>query len=141
MKLFIEQTKKDLIEKVKNKEHIPMTVFNLVFDDNESSYNVFVHNFSLKENVKVEEKLELVKNCILGTEWEMNQLGLKNICTLYGESFEKEGNPCLYIQIKNGEEERGEFHLFEQKGMTINENGVLTFEENDICYVCDLKKN
>lgn len=141
MKHFIEQTKNDLIEKVKNKEHIPMTVFNLVFDDHESSYNVFVHNFSLKENVKVDEKLELVKNCILGTEWEMNQLGLKNICTLYGESFEKEGNPCLYIQIKNGEEEHGEFHLFEQKGMTINENGVLTSEDNDICYVCDLKKN
>ena len=70
MKEFLEVTKNDLIKKVKNKEYIPMTVFNLVFDENENSYNEF-----------------------------------------------------------------------EQKGMTINENGVLTIEDNDICYVCDLKHN
>jgi hypothetical protein len=140
MKQFIEQTKNDLIQKVKNMEHIPMTVFNLVFDEKENSYNVFVHNFSLNEDVKVDQKLEVVKNCILGAEWESDQLGLKNICTLYGESFEKDGNPCLYIQIKNGDEQRGEFHFFEQKGMTVNEYGVLTSEDNDICYVCDLNK-
>ena len=136
---FLEQTKQDLIKKVKNNEYVPMTVYNLVFDEGERNYRVFVHNFSLKEGVWAEERMEVINNCILGAEWESDQMGLKNICTLFGESFEREGNPCLYVQIKNGEEERGEFHVFEQKGMNVDENGVLSSDENEICYVCDFK--
>ena len=115
-------------------------VAEFVLDESENTYQVFVHNFSLNEEFPVEKRLEVVKNCILGAEWESEQFGLKNICTLFGESFEREGNPCLYVQIKNGDEERGEFHVFEQKGMKVDENGEFISEDNEICYVCDLTK-
>jgi hypothetical protein len=141
MNVFVEQTKKELIQRVKKNEYVPMTVYNLVLDESENTYQVFVHNFSLNEEFPVEKRLEVVKNCILGAEWESEQLGLKNICTLFGESFMKEGKSCLYIQIKNGEEERGEFHVFEQKDMKVNENGQLIVEEDIVSYVCDLKEN
>lgn len=136
---FLEQTKKELLQKVKKKEYVPMTVYNLVLDEAEHRYQVFVHEFSLNEDVTAEKRLEVVKNCILGAEWESEQLGLKNICTLFGQSFEKDGNPCLYVQIKNGHKEHGEFHVFEQKGMKVNENGDFISEDNEICYVCNLK--
>jgi|LauGreDrversion4_2_1035121.scaffolds.fasta_scaffold354416_2 rRNA maturation protein Rpf1 len=141
MKSFLEKTKKELIQKVKNNEYVPMTVYNLALDEADNTYQVFVHNFSLNEEFPVEKRLEVVKNCILGAEWESEQLGLKNICTLFGESFMKEGKSCLYIQIKKGEEELGEFHVFEQKDMKVNENGQLIIEEDIVSYVCDLKEN
>jgi hypothetical protein len=138
MKKFIEQTKEDLQKRVENQEFIPMTVFNLTFDENENIHKVFIHQFSPAENFSNGERLEIVKNIILGAEYESNELGLKNISSLYAESCERNGNRCLYIQIKNGNEEIAEFHEFKETGMKVDEKGVFKMEYDITCYVCNL---
>lgn len=141
MEKFIEQTKEDLQKRVQNQEFIPMTVFNLTFDEKENIHKVFIHQFCPTENFSNEDRLEIVKNCILGAEWESNELGLKNISSLYAETCERNGNRCLYIQIKNGEDEVVEFHEFKEIGMKVNENGKCIMDYDITCYICNLTEN
>jgi len=138
MKRFIEQTKEDLSKRVQNQEFIPMTVFNLTFDEKENIHKVFIHQFCPTENFTNNDRLEVVRNCILGSEWESSELGLKNLTSLYAESCERNGNRCLYIQIKNGSEEIAEFHEFKELGMRVDENGKFNMEYDITCYVCNL---
>jgi hypothetical protein len=138
MKNFIKKTKSELTKRLKSSEVIPMTVFNLAYDEKEMRHQVFIHEFKLKESVSQNEKLNVIKNCILGAEWETKKLGLINKCTVYGESLMKDGNKCLFIQTKYGKKETAEFHVFEEVGMSVNQNGEFEIGYNELNYKCNL---
>jgi len=139
MKDFINQTTKKLTEMVKAGQHFPMTVYNLAHNkDNE--VRVFVNEFALNEDVDVTTKLEIIKNCILGTEWESAQIGYETECTIYAESGIKDGINCLILQTKIGDKEDMEVILFEETGMCVNQKGAVEIDYNEKSYLCDLNQ-
>jgi hypothetical protein len=141
MKNFLKITRESILNRARNYEVIPMTVFNLVYDDTEKIEKVFIHEFVMQEVVNNEERLEAINNCIRGSEWESNQLGLKNLCTVYCESMEKDGNPCLYIQVKEGKKNEASLYVFQGKAMQVNKKGELIIDYDEICYICDMNEN
>ncbi len=114
-----------------------MTVFNLALDKKMKEHRVFIHEFAPTEDASQVKKLEIIKNCILGAEWETNELGLKNECTIYGEGLIKDGNKCLFIQTKCRNKEMAEFYVFEEQGMTVNHKGQIEMTYTEKCYRCN----
>jgi hypothetical protein len=138
MKNFITETKEALINQVKNNQVVPMTVYNLARNVSTKDLRVFWNEFSLKEEAAGTEKLEIIKNCILGTEWDSTELGYFNECTIFGEGGVINGYKCLYIQTKIGDKEDAEFYVFKEKEMSVNPDGELTVTYNETSHICDL---
>ncbi len=133
--IFITKTKKELQDKCKAGELVFMTVYNLSYDDKEDDHMVTISEFSLDEVETELDNSEIVKNLLLGMEWESTQSGRQNKCTIFGKSVQrKSGETGLYLQIKTGEQVFGEFIFFEEKGMFVNENGQLEVEYNEIFF-------
>lgn len=137
MEPFIEQIKNDLTKRVKIGEVIPMTVFNLAVDEVDESEKISVHQFELKANTKLEEKLKIIHDCILGVEWEIDQEGLKSVCSIYAESYKCKGDRLLYLRTKTAQEEKEEMHAFKNPTIHVNEKGELSTEFDEIVYICN----
>lgn len=140
MEAFIEQTKNELTKRVKSGEVIPMTVFNLAVDEIDESETVSIHQFALKVNTTQEEKLKIIHNCILGVEWEIDQKGLKSVCSIYAESYKRRGDRFLYLHTKTAQEEKAEMHAYENPTIHVNENGELATEFDETVYVCNMQE-
>lgn len=139
MEAFIEQTKNELTKRVKAGELIPMTVFNLAVNEVDDSETVSVHQFALKVNIPQEEKLKVIHNCILGVEWEVEQDGLKSVCSVYAESYKRKEDNFLYLHTKSMQEETAEMHAFENPAIHVNEKGELVTKFDETVYVCNLQ--
>lgn len=120
---FLDGLKKDLQAKCLAMQEIPMTTYSLAAEDEENGFIVSVNEFALEENVSM--SAQIIENCILGTEWDSNQCGLKPVCTVFAHNFSREDILWLVLQIKIGGKMISEVHKFISKGMQADENGKL----------------
>ena len=139
-KNFINLTRQAMIARCLAGDEIPMTVFNLTRNEEKNEEGVFHHEFSLREEVSPGSRMEIIQECILGSEWESAQQGLQNLCTIYSETRTRDKERCLIFHYKVEEQEIGELHIFEEK-MTVGEDGRLKKSiEKTSCFVCDMNK-